>query len=334
MNKWHKRILIGCGLTFLVGAGLATLAWQAGGKTFFHQQWEAERMVSVTEDLEAFHQLDWQAEDLHVEILPSPDQGFHLEYVQPQLKSGQRKPVQISQQDGQLTLTSNPDFITLGHVGWTKQDGKKIQVSDKEDLFAALGIIRQSLIEGVSFQRVKLYVPEGHRLQQVKLTEGDHLIRKQVMDQLTLSTSLGDVTIEESQVANLALSVDLGEVTVKHSQIGQLDLTLDAGDVFVTGGQLGQGQIQLALGDYRSQATYYQGDLDLTVQAGDVSLTLPEAHARDLSYDLEASEIELASALSQFLQMSSDDDTSLLYEQAEAVGYLHLKALSGDIRLD
>lgn len=290
MNKAIKGVLTVSGCCILAGAVLMTIGRFMGGspgfwinKTGFHTNSEfkeaSKQHLSVLEktELEGFDEMFIDAGYNDIEVIPSKDGHFYIEY---RLYSYGPEP-EYRVEQGKLSLTCGQEpqnSMDIGVMVWSTG-----QTHEQGSL--------------------KLYVPEHAALKMVQLTSSDGCVKYDGpnSDEFNLTSSYGNVTLKDKKAKKVRLNAadgkidsssvvceefilnnSYGNTDLDHISADKIEIEVSDGNVTMTG--IDSGSIDIV--------NHYGGVKGNAVKAEDFSLEMSDGSCSLKRADLKKSLIE------------------------------------------
>lgn len=307
-NRIFLYSAVGCILAggILFGGGIAL-----GGspqfsitKTGLHLKNEGEEGYLLPRTkIDSFTDISVKAEYADIEILPSGDRDFYVEYSMP---SDFSEP-EMKAEDGcfQLKEQEEKGFFNID--------------------FSFLGIDQDT-----REYYVRLYVPSDAELNTVRLESGSGNIKWQELyaKDSVIKAGYGDVVFHDYEGQKLEVTADSGNIRADSIKADQTSVYSGYGDLDVTEIKGGSGEIKLDSGDMEIGKNDME-DLNITSGYGDVELGSTDGwEAYDLDLYTDYGEIKLngydvSGDMEQKLKITKDNEK-------------HLKIIcdSGDITLN
>lgn len=272
--KWNKkRFLTVCACLMLGGAALFIAGSLAGGMPGFIYRGNSllsahafdEAFVQKKTKLEPFKNIRLQAKSwADVEILPSEDSSFYIEYS---LMGDSRE----------------PDFQVKNDTLTFSQKETNAVFSFDFSFFS---------LENTE-PKIRLYIPETASLKKAALdTEGDIFIEKLSADSLELYSRDGDVTIRQAAFKNtLKASISCGDFLGDTITADKLEVSCDDGDMDFSHIESAVSVVSASDGDISFQEEK-PGILNCTSRCGDILLK-PAGDFSQYYFDLKTTDGEL-----------------------------------------
>lgn len=329
MNKIAKTALMTGTALCVAGVVLSTAGYFAGGKDFTYASDHfyvsggnsSDKNLAVMEkqQIDDFTKLDVDFSNLDLEIRPSDDTHYYMEYKLE--KNGKKDPLTWEDKDGKLTLkeyegSSGNYYITYD-----------------------LGIFREH-IQKTETQKylntVILYVPENAELSEgdIHLSDGDLNAEQLLCEKMTVKLSNGDMNLDRGEFKDFEATLGDGELEIGDIRTGSLKLKNSNGDVMLKRAVLGDGEISLGDGELQIGDSSFNGDMDISSSDGDVSIEMKAGSVKKTNIHLETTDGDVdASGVSE--GRSSEGDSYSVYENKvdTSAPALNVKCGDGDITL-
>lgn len=339
MKTTTKRILLISLCMMLAGGILTALGCALGG--FPGVSVSSQGIHSVNRNvkpyeqektkLDAFQNLHIQiASQADIQILPSDDDSFYLEY----LLDGEYSKPEYTIKEDTLTFTQKDNvngFINLGTTG----------------------IFLNSSLSTLGNFQLTLYVPEKSSFGDICVYDdyGDITIKNFTCDNLDLTLESGNLTLDSVKAATVTLSNDYGNVDIQNFSGDTAEIVLESGNFKMDTAEINSltlnndyGNITLRefSGD-TAELKLESGDLDLDAvklahltcknEYGNILLLLPKKlDAYTIYAETEYGEILLPPD-APYSYYSSEDDEAVYRMEGATNQSLTLTTESGDIEL-
>lgn len=279
--KWLKAGIICCA----AGAALILAGYLNNGRAYVARadlnklEWSARNddPAKVTTlprtDLGVLDSVDISLSDLDLEILPSGDENCAIAWETASVDGD--SPVSYEVKDDVLTVTEN------NHTG---DSYIHIDISFLVNLFCGEQIKHPA-------DTVYLYVPA------------------QKLNQVTISSTMGDVSIDGLQAEHGSLSLDDGDAVCTSCQLSDFSFQNTLGELTISDSKLDTCDITMSDDDLTLDHNQYQGSISVTNKLGDVTILDSTEKLQSLGLQLTTrlGEISLPEALARTLPESDDD---------------------------
>ena len=308
MNKIAKTALMTGTALCVAGVVLSTAGYFAGGKDFTYASDHfyvsggnsSDKNLAVMEkqQIDDFTKLDVDFSNLDLEIRPSDDTHYYMEYKLE--KNGKKDPLTWEDKDRKLTL-------------------KEYEGSS-----------------GNYLNTVILYVPENAELSEgdIHLSDGDLNAEQLLCEKMTVKLSNGDMNLDRGEFKDFEATLGDGELEIGDIRPGSLKLKNSNGDVTLKRAVLGDGEISLGDGELQIGDSSFNGDMDISSSDGDVSIEMKAGSVKKTNIHLETTDGDVdASGVSE--GRSSEGDSYSVYENKvdTSAPALNVKCGDGDITL-
>ncbi|CAN2247684.1 lia operon protein LiaG [Bacillus subtilis] len=241
-----------------------------------------------------------------------------------EVKSGQTDDIQVAA-EGKVSDKSKKLFDV-------SQDGKSLKINQK---------VRENIISFNPWSSEK----------DMKITI---TIPEKKYDEITVTTTSGDILIENAQMDQSAADSTSGNIEVKHTRIkNELTLKTTSGDIQADQNSFGQGEVKTTSGSIKSSDTTAKkvnykttsGDIDLlqdnqneeidiVTTSGSVSVAYQKEPA-SLAVDFQADSGDASVNLDQILYKEKSEHRIVGYVGDSGISnHLKVRTTSGDIELN
>lgn len=278
MKTSKKTILLLSAVFIVIGVVITIIGIALGGKPGFSigsngiqsaSQKESDNFFLKKTPLESFQNIDMEVAYSDIEILPSQDDNYYLEYV---LKSENGKPTyQVA--NNTFTFRQNS----------TKSFSFDFAIFDSEylDTHLKLYIPNKQVIDSfhvssdsgdVSIKQVTM------NSMNLELAYGDLALNHIIGNTLNVKMDSGEMEVSNSEVKDVTAENSYGDVTFEHITADAMVLTIDSGDLEINNAKLTTLNSKNAYGDsllhladgietYGCSLTTEYGDIELPTNA-------------------------------------------------------------------